>query len=434
MVLAAAAVGTGIGTFTGMVPGIHVNTATTMMAAGAPSFAAAASGLVPDGMGMTFVCCCIMSAATVHSFVDFVPSVFLGAPDADEVLSILPGHCLLLEGRGMDAVKAAAVGSAVGSGTSLMLAIPMQWVMLHGGVGFLDMVTTGAVAFACAAVVLSSRRIGVSFILMGASAVLGYVAADPRIPVSGILGEGTLLFPLLTGLFGIPPLLDGSGGSETPAQGKACGDPVGPGPGIRGVATGLVAGWFPGITSTVGATIASVFGEEKRPEDFISLTASIGTVTSVFAVVALSVTGSGRSGAAVAVKDIAGGSLYGFCSEAFILILACMAFASALGYVSTMACGRAMCGLMGRIPTDALEICVLILIVALVLASTGPCGLILLAVSAAVGTLPPALGTGRVCLTGCLLVPTLFAGLNMVRKFSDGYDKTINDISCKNNI
>ncbi len=61
------------------------------------------------------VACCIFAASTVHSFVDFVPSVFIGAPDPDEALSVLPGHRLLMEGRGMAAVRAAAVGSAVGA-------------------------------------------------------------------------------------------------------------------------------------------------------------------------------------------------------------------------------------------------------------------------------------------------------------------------------
>ena len=50
---------------------------------------------------------------------------------------------------------------------------------------------------------------------------------------------------------------------------------------------------------------------------------------------------------------------------------------------------------------------VLALIVILVLLFTGPFGLAVLVISAAVGRIPPALGVSRVCLTGCLMVPVV---------------------------
>jgi len=40
------------------------------------------------------------------------PSIFLGAPEADTALAVLPGHALLMEGRGEEAVRLSAIGSA----------------------------------------------------------------------------------------------------------------------------------------------------------------------------------------------------------------------------------------------------------------------------------------------------------------------------------
>lgn len=411
LVIIAGLAGSAVGSFTGIVPGIHVNTAAALMTAGQPLFAEIASGLVPSEQMPVLIACCIMSASAAHSFVDFVPSAFIGVPDADESLSVLPGHRLLFEGRGMAAVRAAAVGSAVGAVAALALAVPLQWLMLHGALRVMDGITLSVLVLVSAVICLASRRRALSLALMLFTGVLGYTATGMGLPCSGIMGEGTLLFPLLAGLFGLPPLLDRAPRGRVPPQADDGRDPVGPGPGLRGVLAGVVAGWFPGITATAGATLASAFGAERDPARFISLTASIGTVTSVFAVVTLSVTGSGRSGTAMAVKGVLGDSLGGFCSDAFVLILFSIAITSAIGYAVTIWAGKAMVRVSERVDADRLNGAVLILVVALVPLLTGPFGLAVLAVSAAAGMAPPAMGVGRVCLTGCLIVPSAAAGL-----------------------
>jgi putative membrane protein len=48
-----------------------------------------------------------------HTFIDFIPSIFLGAPDEDTGLSTLPGHEFLLKGQGYYAVKLTVIGSAI---------------------------------------------------------------------------------------------------------------------------------------------------------------------------------------------------------------------------------------------------------------------------------------------------------------------------------
>ena len=168
-----------------------------------------------------------------------------------------------------------------------------------------------------------------------------------------------------------------------------------------------MTGWFPGITATVGATIASSLGKESKPESFIALASSIGTVTSVFALVTLSVTGHGRSGTAVAVKGIIGDSLGGFCSEAFCAILIAMAVAAAVGYAATILSGRGMMNVYDSVPTDVLSNAVLILITALVFLMTGPFGLMVLVVCTALGMVPPAAGVSRSALAACLIIPAM---------------------------
>ncbi|MCQ2079095.1 MAG: tripartite tricarboxylate transporter permease [archaeon] len=407
-VVVAGIIGAMIGTFTGLVPGIHVNTAATLLLGAYPAFEQLAESLSGPGSAPIIVACCITSASVVHSFVDFVPSVFIGVPDADETLSVLPGHRLFQEGRGMVAVRSAAIGSVVGSISAIALAIPLQWALMCGGTGIVDDLTLCVLLVVIGTIILTSEDPLISGMLLALSGVLGIVVQTGIVPVFSFLGDGTMLFPLLTGLFGLPPLLERSSRRRPVRQRDPMRDPVGPMPGLKGVATGIVAGWFPGVTSTAGALMASRITRETDPARFISMTASIGTVTSVFSLVTLSVSGSGRSGTSMAVKSIVGDSLFGFCSDAFLLLLFCMALASVLGYGATIVSGRFMMGVSERVPEKLMNDSILVLIVALVTLFTGPFGLCLLVVSAAMGMIPPHMGVSRVCLTGCLTVPVLF--------------------------
>jgi putative membrane protein len=234
---------------------------------------------------------------------------------------------------------------------------------------------------------------------------------DFPIPSDGILGEGTLLFPMLTGLFGVPALLASFRNASVPEQHDDGESPVDHVPGIKGVIMGAVAGWYPGITATAGASLSSIFMPEDKPERFISVVASIGTVTSIFSLVTLSVSGSGRSGTVLVIRDIVGDSVSGFCSPEFLLLLLSSAIASFLGYHLTIKVGKVMSGMTDRIKTEVLNKAVLCLIAALVLLLTGPFGLLILGISTLIGLIPLDADIGRIPLTGCLMLPVVIHGL-----------------------
>jgi putative membrane protein len=395
-------------------PGIHVNTLASLMLICYPGMESFISSFTSASNAPIIVASCIMSASVVHSFVDFVPSVFIGAPDPDEVLTAMPGHRLLMKGHGMRAVRAAAVGSAVGASCALILAIPFQYLMLNGLADQLDKFTVAVLIFALIAIILKEKGLkdklwATALVLL--SGTLGLFCMDLPIPATGILGEGTLLFPLLTGLFGIPALLSSLKNTSVPKQQDDGIPPVDHLPGIRGVIMGSVAGWYPGITATAGASLSSIFMPEDRPEKFISAVASIGTVTSVFSLITLSVSGSGRSGTVIVIKDIIGDGASGFCSQEFLLLLLCSAVASFLGYHITIYIGKIMSRLTDKIDNAFLSKAVLLFIIVLVLLLTGPFGLLVLVVSVLIGLIPVDIDAARVPLTGCLMLPVIIHGL-----------------------
>ena len=402
--------GAGLGVFSGLTPGIHANTLASVLLVAYPTLQSMVSGFVSEGDAAVTVCACIMSASVVHSFVDFVPSVFIGAPDSEDAVSILPGHRMVLQGRGMAAVRAAAIGSLIGCSVAIALSVPLQYIMLNGAEETVDRFTPVVLLVASSILILNEARRGraivglICFILSGC---LGIMCGVLPIPSHGILGEGTLLFPMLTGLFGIPVLMVAATGNGIPGQSDDGRDPVGVVPGLKGVLTGCIAGWFPGITSTVGASMSACFMSDERPEGFISTVASIGTVTSVLSLVTLSVSGSGRSGSAIVIGEIMGDSIRGFMSEPFLLILMSTAIASMAGYVLTIWSGKLMTSMVSRIDERRMNRAVIVLLIILVLLLTGPSGLLVLVCAIAIGHIPTEWGTGRTVLCGCLILPVL---------------------------
>lgn len=407
--IAAAIAGSGMGLFSGMTPGIHVNTLAAMMVSAYPAISAGLDGLVPLDYVPLVISCCIVSAATVHSFVDFVPSVFIGAPDGEDAVSVLPGHRLLLKGRGMDAVRAAAIGSLIGASVSIVIAIPLQWMMMHGLDGVLSSMTPFVLVAVSLILIANEWRRGTGLqgiLAFTVSGMLGLACMTLPIPTSGILGEGSIMLPLLTGLFGIPILMSSSG-SSIPPQTDRSDDPVGSRPGMRGVIMGTVAGWFPGMTSTVGASVSAAVFPQKDPAEFISTVASIGTVTSVLSLVVLSVSGNGRTGTALAIGSIAGSEIHGFMSQWFLVLLLCTAVASVLGYYATIWSGKLMSIVAPRLRQGVMNRVMILLLATIVMLLTGPFGILILICSTAIGTIPDACGTSRIILCGCLILPVL---------------------------
>ena len=68
-----------IGTFTGLTPGIHVNLIGVILLS-----------LPLTKISPIYSLIFLVSMSITHTFLDFIPSIFLGAPDEDTSLSILP--------------------------------------------------------------------------------------------------------------------------------------------------------------------------------------------------------------------------------------------------------------------------------------------------------------------------------------------------------
>ncbi len=146
---------------------------------------------------------------------------------------------------------------------------------------------------------------------------------------------------------------------------------------------------------------------------FITMVSSVGTAAAVFGILALAVTGKGRSGALLVVKQMLGAekveALSSVTSAETIMLLVSVLAAALLGYVITMRIGRWFASKMGHFNLDRLTKIIVVSLVLLVLLMSGIPGLLLLLAATLLGLIPPRIGINRVHLTGCLLMPiTLF--------------------------
>ena len=383
--------GVALGTVSGLTPGLHANTFALLLAA----LASTVPG-PPRLLGAA-----MLAAGVVHTFLDVVPALALGVPDPAMAPSALPGHRLVLQGRGREALRLSALGSGLAIALAVPLSVPvtelMRWayptIEAH-----LTVVLTAVVVLLITTEPTARSRLGATLAVAGSGA-LGILALD--YPTGGLVDAGGMLMPLFTGLFGAPILLEALSGDGVPPQADAAVTEsrraVG-GVALLGTLSGAVVGFLPGISSAIAATGALVASPRRGPRAFVVATSGVNTSNAVFALFALVALGSPRTGVLVAMQD-AGVPLD------LPLLLASVAVAAAAGFVLVVVVGDRYLAWVGRRDNAAVSVAVLAFLVVLVALFTGLAGLAAFLGSTVVGLVPARFGARRAPLMGVLLVP-----------------------------
>jgi putative membrane protein len=427
-VLMTTLVGALTGCLTGLVPGLHSNNAASLFGAN-PGFliAIATLGLIAPGDGdwALAASCGVTACAVAHTVTNIVPSIYLAIPEGDTALSVLPGHRMVMSGRGEEAVRISVTSSLVSLTLALALVIPLRWLM---GPPF-DL-------YAKAGGWLGAILLGVSFLMMlletdkevGKKSIGGWKAGIAALGVfltAGALGhiamnQAQLVGPLFIGLFGVPVIIIAMMGDPKvtidvePPDGK--GPELLPVPSmVMGSLMGCLVGWFPGI-SAAQATILAVPRKEGAADDlegarrFIAGVSAVNTANALFVLVALATLLRVRSGAAVAINALMAWEQppWSFGTSPGMSIGLLMLAAAAGGFIAapvTIGVGRMFQGLL---PYLSHRVTLGALLASLVLISYWSGGAIALPVmgtAAALGMVPPRLGLMRVHLMGVVSLP-----------------------------
>ncbi len=289
------------GAVTGLIPGIHVNTVGAFIFASSPFLLASYSPEV--------LCVFLISMAISHALLEFIPSMFLGVPEEGTVLSILPGHQLILEGRGKEAVRLTAAG---GFGAVLITALllPIFIMVLPAVYGpikpYIWVLLVIITIFMFIRLNNSLKSFLWSAVLFLFSGVMGYIMLN--LPVSSSVS----LLCVFTGLFGVSTLLYSLWQrSFVPTQNRFHHFKIDSDV-IRGIFAGGIAGsvlgFLPGFGPAQGSLIAQELtggGDfESSNESFITSVSGVNTADTLFSLVMIFLIGNPRSGIAVYVNNI----------------------------------------------------------------------------------------------------------------------------------
>lgn len=408
--LAYALLGVALGTLTGLVPGLHVNSVAFVLVGVAPSV---------DGPPVA-VGAAILAAGVVHTFLSIVPGLVLGVPDAATAPGALPGHRLVLAGRGREAIRLSAVGSGVALAGAVAVALPLSRVVAAGREWLLAALPV-LLALVAALLVLAepTRRARLGGVLcLGVATALGFLTLD--LPATGVLtpeGAASMLAPIFGGLFGAPILLDAldARGAIPPQEGTTLGlsrlEAVRAA--LAGVGGGALVGYLPGVSAGVAAVLAlggaGGSGPAGRGSDraYVVATSGADTATAVFAVASLTVLGAPRSGVTVALSSLVGPASDRSATVPMDLLgmLLVIVLAAGLGIVLLLTVGERYLSIVRRLPRRPLLVVVLALLLALAVGFAGWIGGAVFCLAALVGLLPPRVGARRVHLMGVLFGP-----------------------------
>ena len=394
-VLTVAAVlgGITLGTASGLVPGLHANNFALLLASVAPSVPVA-----PQYVGAA-----MLAAGVVHTFLDVVPTLALGVPDPAMAPTALPGHRLVLAGRGYEALRISALGSALAVGFAIPLAVPVTLGMQRV-YPTISAHLSLFLAVLCIVLVVTERtmiaRVGATITIM-ASGLLGIATLDAE--TGGLLPTGGMLVPLFAGLFGAPILIDALGGTGVPPQEDG---QIRRGSGFVlvvafvGTLCGALVGYIPAISSAIAAAGALLVLPHRGPRAFVLATSGVSTANTVFALFALVALGSPRTGVLVAVEEAG-------VPHNLPILLSSVAIAAAVGFLLVLVLGDRYLDIVGNLDNRRLSLFVLGFLCLLVAGFAGLVGLAVFAVATAVGLVPARFGARRMTCMGVLMVPLM---------------------------
>ncbi|WP_405295229.1 tripartite tricarboxylate transporter permease [Methanobrevibacter sp.] len=402
-----------IGTTTGMIPGIHVNTA------GAILFAS--STFLLTIVSPEFLCVLMVSMSIAHALIEFVPSMLLGVPQEGTATSILPGHRMVLQGRSKEVIRIVSVGG-FGAIIVTILMLPIFAIalpVLHDVTKpFTWMILLVASIYLTYSLTANFRDFLWSLLLFTLSGILGWIIFQT--PIS----SGTTLMCIFSGLFGISTILFSLNDSSTiPHQNpfyelnidyekfKSI---------FAGGITGAILGFLPGFGPAQGTVIAqAVSGANDNNDDdtvnFLLATSGLNISDCLFSLIAIYIIGNPRSGIAVYMSYLI--------FEMGLNHLAIFIFASLIAVsISLVLClklGDSFSRLMGGVDYKKLSIGVILLQIVIlylfIFYYKAPVFYMTLALitSTALGMLPHYIGVGKSHLMGVLIIPAIVIYLQM---------------------
>ncbi len=378
------------GTFTGLMPGIHINLIGAALVSGTFSILA--------GVNSIYLIVFIVAMSISHVFLDFIPSIFLGAPEDGTELSVLPGHEMLKKGEGFLAVHLAGVGCLYGLFIFLLLIFPLYFLSafiknLQGSV-----IALGLIAVSLNMILLEEKKfsgLGV-FLLTG---VLGYIVLGMELKEP--------LLPLLTGLFGAASLFfsikqktkiekqatEKKAEIEIKKERKSL---------LSSALFSPLSLFLPAISGGQIAIISNQFAKTDRKQ-FLFMLGTITMLTMCLSFLGLFLISKTRTGSAVAIKSLIGIPEW----NVFFLIVFVIIVSSFVSFFILNILSKKFLLVLEKIDYSKVSIATIVVIAVVTFLVSGFIGLLVLVVSSLTGIYCISSGVKRTNMIGCLILPTI---------------------------
>ncbi len=377
-----------LGILTGLTPGIHNNTITAILITLIPSLSLQPILLV------VFV----VVLALTHTIVDFIPSIFTGATDGESFMATLPGHDMLNEGRGIEAVAATAFGAKI----SILLIIvitPFFVIIVPKIVESIKLLIPFILLFISFYAMFREKYIYTSLVVWILSGFLGYVSFN--LPIQ------EPLLPLLSGLFG------GSGlilsiiqKTKIPRQkniktikfekteiSKAT---------IGAAISAPLCSFLPAIGSGHAAAIGSeITNQGKR--GFLIMLGAINTTVMVLSFATLYAISKTRTGAAAAIQKI----IPELTAKNLVVIIIISIITIICVSVITIYLAKFFAQKLNKINYSLMSAVMFVILLIVLIIFTNYLGLVVFVTGTALGIFATHSNIRKINLMGCLMVPTI---------------------------
>ena len=300
-ILLACLIGIICGVITGLIPGIHVNTVGAFIFSMSPFLLHSYS---PEVLAVF-----LLSMSISHALLEFIPSIFLGVPEEGTVLSVMPGHYLILQGRGKEAIRLVSVGG-FGAMIVTILLLPVFIVGLPLLYGFLKpfiwIILSGTVVYMIHRLSRDFRSLIWSSIIFLLSGIMGWTALNSPLSAS------VSLLCIFSGLFGVSTLLYSlSEKSVMPQQNEHFQFELDRdifrsifAGGIAGSILGFLPGMGPAQGSLLAQELSGASDTGSEREGFLVAMSGVNASDALFSLMAIYIIGNPRSGIAVYINQL----------------------------------------------------------------------------------------------------------------------------------
>lgn len=386
-ILLFAALGIVVGIAVGLVPGIHPNMIVLLVPL-----------LISLDIEPVNLIALITALGVTNSIVDFIPSILLGAPEAGNELSVLPGHKLLIRGFGYEAIKLTVVG-CVGSVIIVMALLPAMVLAVPALFSVVRPFIYLLLLFIVLLMVLTEggiRRVYAALFFL-ASGAIG-LSMD-KLPIDSTL----LLFPVFSGFFGLSTLMLQLR-TKTKIRPQHFDKIILPAR-LRnrsilfGSIGGIFAGFLPGVGSSEIATMSTV---DKNDRSFLVTLGALTTANIIFSVLALWLIERTRSGVAVAISQVAEIGV-----AEMLVIISVSVLSVGVAAIATLKLAKLFVRRLERVNYSFVSKAIILFIILVTFVFAGFVGLLLLTATASLGLLANLLSVKRGNLMGVLILPTM---------------------------